>query len=127
MSRPRSTDPLVPLPCRVPASVVAYLDGFVQANGVTMSDAFRAHMNIEQVKPLGKAVPRKRDLSSRHVSKADPDLLRNLAAIGNNCNQMARAMNETALSNQQIDLVKALDELRKIQDQLRALAMKGAA
>ncbi len=122
MARPSAADPLVLLPCRIPASVVERLQLEADANGSTLSDALRSHLTLDAAKPLGKPRPRKRDLGSRGVSKADPALLRQLAAIGNNCNQIARQINSTAISGQQVDLISALNELRKIQNHLRFLA-----
>lgn len=122
MARPTVDDPLVLLPLRLPASAVARLRAEADESGATLSDALRSHLTIDAAKPLGKQRPRKRDLSSRHVLKADPALLRQLVAIGNNCNQIARQMNSTSLSGQQIDLINALNQLRKIQNQLHFLA-----
>lgn len=52
---------------------------------------------------------------------ADPDLLRSVSYIGNNINQIAKAINIAKKSNQDIDSLKILFELNKITDLLEEL------
>lgn len=123
MSRPRSDDPLMPMPLRLPRSVVEQLRGRADDSGVSVSDVLRSMISAEQVKPLGKPRPRRRPPKSLgRVSAADPNLLRSLAKIGANMNQIARAVNAKAAVGKQIDVVQCLIVLRAMEIQLAALA-----
>lgn len=122
MSRPRSDDPLIPVPLRLPTSVVERLRERAEATGVSVSDVLRTHISSEAVKPLGKPRPRRRPPKSLgRVSSADPTLLRSLAKIGANMNQIARAVNANAVAGKPINVVQCLIVLRGMEIQLAAL------
>jgi len=60
-----------------------------------------------------------RELNFSETPKADPDLLRHLSAIGNNVNQIARAMNNQSFDASQ--KIVFLYELEQIETHLRSL------
>jgi len=68
---------------------------------------------------LGNATPRGR------VPDADPALLRALAGIGNNLNQIAKRVNSPAIPA--ADAVPVIVELQRIADALEALRSTGHA
>ena len=108
MSRPTADDPLVPVPVRLPASLKARLKAEAAADGRTsISDVLRSYISLEAVKPLGTSAPRRRIpklLSS--VSGHDPALLREIASLGGNLNQIARRINGQALAGDPIDALE---------------------
>lgn len=65
-------------------------------------------------KCLGEKIPR-----SRKVPEIDPDLLRQLAGIGNNLNQIARAINSQDWKP--VDRIQVISALSSIQRELAEL------
>ena len=105
----RVNDPLVSLTVRIPQSLRDQLNAKANEAGVTLADQFRARLAFDEVKPLGVPVRRRRAV--QHLDRArcaDPALLRNLAAIGSNLNQVARAVNTGAIA---ADLMQAVELL----------------
>lgn len=86
-----------------------------------MSDVLRAHLTAEEVKPLGKAVPRKRAGLAK-VSRADPRLLRQLVGMANNLNQIARSANIASKTAQPLDTIDFLITLKSIEKSLEKLS-----
>ena len=118
----RADDPLVLLPLRVPASLRAVLVEQANAAGSTLSDALRSHLTLAAAKPLGKPVPRRRQPQRlAAVSGADPELVRQVAAIGSNLNQIARAANTVAINGKQIEIIELLVLLRSIERKVDCL------
>ena len=119
----RVKDPLVPLPLRVPASLRAMLEAEAAQSDCTVSDALRTHLTLSQAKPLGERVPRRR-LPQRlsGVSGVDSGLLRQLAAIGSNLNQLARVANGRSLAGQPMEALEIIILLRSMEEQIGALA-----
>jgi 7,8-dihydro-6-hydroxymethylpterin-pyrophosphokinase len=56
------------------------------------------------------------------VSGVDPVLLRQLASIGSNVNQIAHQVNSGALVGTTLDMLSVLTELQQIERHLRAIA-----
>lgn len=124
MPAPRADDPLVPFACRVPASIATRLRAEAAETGTTVSDVLRSHLTLAEVKPLGKARPRRREnkrLAS--VSAADPALMQALRQIGINVDQIAFCLNSVRLqagqfavdaSVLQIDLKMIVRELQRL-------------
>lgn len=56
------------------------------------------------------------------IIKTDPALLRQLAGIGNNLNQIARTMNQQARANTAIDRISIIAALSGIELELKRLA-----
>jgi hypothetical protein len=116
-------DPLVSLSVRIPQSLRDRLNVRANESGVTLADQFRARLTFDEVKPLGVPVQRRRAVHhlDRAVS-ADPALLRSLAAIGSNLNQVARAVNTGAISGDLVHAIELLVVLRAIERECAALA-----
>jgi hypothetical protein len=120
-------DPLVPLPVRLPKSTVDRLKAQALERDCSVSDVLRAHLTLDAAKPLGKPRPRRREPKELGpVSAADPLLLRQLASLGNNMNQLARAVNAGALAGKPADAVQILIVLRAIEQQLSTIAERHA-
>lgn len=118
----RADDPLVLLPLRVPASLRAVLVAQANEAGSTLSDALRSHLTLAAAKPLGKPVPRRRQPQRlAAVSGADPGLVRQVAAIGSNLNQIARAVNSAAIDGKPIEIFELLAVLRSIERKVDGL------
>lgn len=81
------------------------------AAGLSMSDWIRAAVDAGQQTNI--APPRRRQRDTRN--DADPALMRHLAQIGNNLNQLARALNECRVAGSTVQLVEALTLLRSIE------------
>lgn len=118
-----ASDPLVPLPFRVPASLKLALQRAAEAAGSTVSDVLRTHLTLEAVVPLRKRPPRRRlpqHLGS--VINADPQLLRALASIGSNLNQISRALNTGLVNGKPLEFIESLVLLRSIEAQIQLMA-----
>ena len=99
---------------QVSAETRAALDAIAHAAGITLSQLMRtltdAHLAERPVEPL----PRR-----RVAWRADPELLRQIGAAGNNVNQLARAVNAGRIGEPHADAL--LDALAAIRDELRRL------
>ena len=112
----RVSDPLIRLNLRVSQSLRDQLVAQADEAGVTLSDLFRSHLSIDAVKPLGVPVKRRRAVQHLDPARsADPALLRNLAAIGSNLNQVARAVNTGAVAGDLVHAIELLVVLRAIE------------
>lgn len=116
------TDPLISVSVRIPESILAQLTVQAKQVGVTLADQFRSHLSLSAVKPLGVPVRRHRNLPPLAFTRsADPALLRSLAAIGSNLNQMARAVNTGAIAGELVQAIEVLVVLRAIEREFAAL------
>ena len=118
-----ASDPLVPLPFRVPASLKLALQRAAESAGSTVSDVLRTHLTLETVVPLRKHPARRRlpkHLGS--VINSDPQLLRALASIGSNLNQISRALNTGLANGKPLELIESLVLLRSIEAQVQRMA-----
>jgi hypothetical protein len=122
----RVDDPLVTLPLRVRASLRDELRALAEKQNCTLSDALRAHLTLAAAKPLGKPAPRRR-VPDRlaDVGSVPPELLRQLAAIGSNLNQIARAVNSQGLAAKPLQVLELLTLLRAIEGQFGVLVAQG--
>lgn len=66
-------------------------------------------------------------LSREPVSTIDPNLIRQVANIGCNLNQIARAVNKRALQSETIDVIRLLAEMLAIERQLGELCCAGSS
>lgn len=129
MTQRPSTEPLILVNVRLPQSVVSALRAYADAHSsmghhATLSDALRAHITLDAVKPLGKPRPRRREPSlSSAASSLDPALMFQLAAIGSNLNQLARATNRGAVDGNLVQAVELLCALLVIERELGALVL----
>lgn len=126
MARPRKEkELLVVVPIRLPADFVARIDAEAALTNESRSDVLRKRIDsgisAQAIKTTGKPTPQKRERLAK-ASRADPKLLAQLAGIGNNINQLARAVNAGALSGKPHDLIAALIELNAIEAHLRRLS-----
>lgn len=122
MPRKPSTDPLVTLTLRVPASFRRALEAEAKSSGDNLSDLMRRRLASSEAPPLGRPAPRRRKLSELGpVSKADPALMRQIARIGANMNQLARSANAGALAGSPIEAIFVLERLLLIERCLREL------
>jgi hypothetical protein len=126
MARPNADDPLIPLPVRLPRSAVERLREQATAAGCSLSDVLRSHLTLADAKPLGKPRPRRREPKKLGTVSADPVLLRELASIGNNINQLARNVNSGLLGGTPIDCVLVLASLRAIEQQIMLIGERHA-
>ena len=127
MARPTSENPLLPFPVRLPSDLVERLRSEATAAGVTNSDIFRRYLSLADAKPLAKTRPVRQQKYTGKLNKADPELMRALAGIGNNLNQLAHGVNHSNLLGEPIARVHILSILRKIEQQLEALAAQNAS
>lgn len=125
MPAKKSADPLVTLPLRVRQSLRERIRDEAAASRITMSDAIRRRLKDPSAPPLGRPVPRRRTMGSVElgaVIKADPMLMRQLAAVGSNLNQLARAVNTGAVSGRPMDAVSVLATLLSLEKSLDRIA-----
>nr|WP_257621326.1 MobC family plasmid mobilization relaxosome protein [Aeromonas hydrophila] len=81
-----------------------------------MSDWIRGAVDANQQTNL--PTPQRRPVRVRDTSNdADPELMRQLAGMSNNLNQIARALNECRLAGSSVQLVEVLALLRSIEVQ----------
>ena len=84
------------------------------AAGLSVSDWIRGAVDAGQQTNL--PTPRQRPVRVRDTSNdADPVLMRQLAGMSNNLNQIARALNECRLAGSPVQLVEVLALLRSIE------------
>lgn len=127
MPRPPADDPLIPLPVRLPESTVERLRAQALAAGCTVSDVLRSHLTLAEAKPLAKPRPRRRENKKLGaVSGADPELLREIASVGNNMNQLARSVNHGLLVGTQMECIEILAILRSIEQEMMLVCRRHA-
>jgi len=122
-------DPLVSLSVRIAQSLRDRLNAQAIKAGVTLADQFRSHLTLAEVKPLGVPVKRRRltqPLDIDHARCADPALLRSLAAIGSNLNQVARAVNTGAIAGDRMQAIELLVVLRAMEREFAVLVASSA-
>ena len=86
------------------------------ASGLSLSDWIRGAVDANQQTNL--PTPQRRPVRVRDTSNdADPALMRQLAGMSNNLNQIARALNECRLAGSSVQLVEVLALLRSIEAQ----------
>lgn len=112
MARPNSHDPLTQLNARFPLSLVERIRREARDRGDTVSTVLRSYLAFD----LAQAPDIKRRMPSPPTTRrADPELLRQLCAIGNNLNQIARAANRNAHVGASMDTVEVLAALRCVE------------
>jgi len=86
------------------------------ASGLSLSDWIRGSVDTSQ--QTHRPTPQRRPVRVRDTSNdADPVLMRQLAGMSNNLNQIARALNECRLAGSSVQLVEVLALLRSIEVQ----------
>ncbi len=127
MPRPNSLDPLEPFPVRLPASLVTRLRAEAQAAGVTNSDVIRSYLQLADAKPLGQPRQVRKQKYIGEINKADPALMRSLASIGNNLNQIAQGINRSNLAKEPLSKIEIVVILRQIEKQIDEIGAINAA
>lgn len=127
MARPNAEDPLIPFPVRLPTSLAEQLKAEAAAHGCTNSDVFRRYIDLAKAKPLNAPRPIRHQKYTGPVNHADPDLMRALAGIGNNLNQIAHGVNASNLAGEPIARAHILIQLRKIEQMLERIGAENAA
>jgi len=122
-----SPDPMEPITVRLPGSVCRLLRSEV-TDDLSLSDVVRHRLNIEAVEPLFNPTPRKRKSDVvGGVSRADPLLIRQLAAIGSNVNQVARTLNRHVVAGTSVSGIELLSALASIERHLCQLTSSAEA
>ena len=101
---------------RLPLAVADDWRKRADAAGISISDFVRASVDVELA--TGIAAPAKAP-KRRVYTPVDPELLRQLAWIGNNINQLARYVN---MSKRDIDAVELLAHLQAISASIKTVA-----
>lgn len=118
------SDPLCPITVRLAASIVALLRAEAVRANETLSDALRRHISLDAVRPLCQRA-RRRPVLRMATSSVDPALLRAMAAVGNNLNQLARSVNTSAVSGDAVQAVEILLALADMRVAIHNLAELG--
>lgn len=117
------SDPLIPLPVRLPTSLVRQIRQRAIETGESLSDVLRSHLTLDAARPTGLPSPRRRPRKNLSpVSGKDPELMRQIVGIGINLNQIARACNASNLAGEPINLVQILAVLRSIEQQVEKIS-----
>jgi len=95
------------------------------SSGVHMADLVRrrlldtgARIQLTESRPT---------LSREPVSTIDPALIRHVASIGSNLNQIARAVNRSALQSETIDVIRLLAAMLAVERHLGELSGTGSS
>lgn len=125
MPSKKADDPLDLVALRLPRSELDSARSEAEATGRTLSDILRTRISSSAVKPLGKPRPRRRSaLPIESASHCDPNLVRQIAAIGGNLNQIARAANTAAVAGTPLQMITLLAQLCEIERTLDQLVHK---
>lgn len=100
---------------RLPLDVAEAWRNQAKLSGLSLSDFVRA--GIDERLKSGIATPSK-NRNNRIYKTADPELLRQIAWIGNNVNQLARYVNS---SKRDIEAVQLLAQLQSISTDLKGI------
>lgn len=114
---------MTPLSVKLPRSLIERIRTEAAAAETTVSAVMRAHLTADAQQLVAKPPPRRRQMKKPgEVSGADPALLRQLAAIGSNVNQIARQLNSRWHVYQPFDVIEALTLLRAIEQHMHSIA-----
>ena len=101
---------------RLPASQASSLLAEAENLNLTLSDVLR--LKLSDADRSIVVTERKVQKVRREYTQADPDLLRQIAIIGNNMNQIARTLNKSKMVGSPIDLIANLSVLTAIEQEL---------
>ena len=126
MSRPRSSDPLVNTGLRLPASLLARLDDAAAAASRSRADLIRSYLEVPflpTIEPSSSFRPSPSPKSEHPKVVPLPlnrELMRNLAQVGNNLNQVVRELNSTGWEDIDYELlIRVVLEVQDAMHQLR--------
>ena len=112
LKRERTTKISARLPASLASSLLAEADNL----NLTLSDVLR--LKLSDADRSIVVTERKVQKVRREYTPADPDLLRQIAIIGNNLNQIARTLNKAKLTGTPVDLIQNLSVLTAIEQEL---------
>lgn len=112
LKRERTTKISARLPASLASSLLAEADDL----NLTLSDVLR--LKLSDADRAIVVTERKVQKVRREYTPADPDLLRQIAIIGNNLNQIARTLNKAKLTGTPVDLIKNIAVLTAIEQEL---------
>jgi hypothetical protein len=99
---------------RLPASLASSLLAEAEKLHLSLSDVLRLKLSDADRSIVVTEIKKAR----REYTKADPDLLRQIAIIGNNLNQIARTLNKSKLIGTPVDLIANIAVLTAIEQEL---------
>jgi hypothetical protein len=98
---------------RLPPEVAQDWKTRAKASGQSLSDWLRSQIDAKAVTGLPTPSGKK---SRDHHNGCDPVLIQQLARIGNNLNQVARALNECRKAGDEVQTIEVLSVLRGIEE-----------
>ena len=101
---------------RLPAALASSLLAEAEDLNLTLSEVLR--LKLSDADRSIVVTERKVQKVRREYTPADPDLLRQIAIIGNNLNQIARTLNKAKLTGTPVDLIKNIAVLTAIEQEL---------
>ena len=101
---------------RLPAALASSLLAEAEDLNLTLSEVLR--LKLSDADRSIVVTERKVQKVRREYTQADPDLLRQIAIIGNNLNQIARTLNKAKLTGTPVDLIQNLSVLTAIEQEL---------
>ena len=101
---------------RLPAALARSLLAEAEDLNLTLSEVLR--LKLSDADRSIVVTERKVQKVRREYTPADPDLLRQIAIIGNNLNQIARTLNKAKLTGTPVDLIQNLSVLTVIEQEL---------
>ncbi len=101
---------------RLPAALASSLLAEAEDLNLTLSEVLR--LKLSDADRSIVVTERKVQKVRREYTPADPDLLRQIAIIGNNLNQIARTLNKAKLTGTPVDLIQNLSVLTVIEQEL---------
>lgn len=127
-----AADPLTPFPVRLPLSIVERLRSEAVAAGVTNSHVFRTYLDLadrQLATPASERQPRRSRIRKYEAeyNKADPDLIRVLAGMANNLNQLAHQVNSSVLVGEPLSAAHILIVLGTLDEKIKALMDQNAS
>jgi hypothetical protein len=113
------------LTIRLTAEELENVRSIAASNGVHMADLVRRRLlDTGAMVQLTESRP---TLSREPVSTINSELIRHVASIGSNLNQIARAINRCALQSETIDVIRFLAAMLAIERQLGELCGAGSS
>ena len=94
---------------KVTAEQLDRYHNLARAKGRSLSEIIRAYLDGE---PLPDRPPRK-IATHRPPPPVDPELIRQVAAIGNNLNQIGRSVNRAVIENERISVLSSLSAIEQ--------------
>jgi Bacterial mobilisation protein (MobC) len=107
---------------RVPKEVAQGWNRRSKEGGLSRSNWMRLQIKDEAIGTTNRPAPRRRPALKGTVAHADAKLVLELARLGNNLNQVARAIHSSRLNNPSINLIPYLQPLHTVETILLKIA-----